>query len=170
MLELISRLSKDQKKFLLLCLGFSFLITLDYSCLRPVSSALFITFFGAKLLPWVWLLSLPVNFFVVSIFNRIQNSIGSIKLAKLFPWLVICINFILTLSLSHNPKFSLILFIWKDLYILLMFQQLWSQIHASMGSSVNKAFYGLMYTLGALGSLCGSSIPLFLQIIVQVLV
>jgi len=45
-----------------------------------------------------------------------------------------------------------------------MFQQLWSQIHASMGSSVNKAFYGLMYTLGALGSLCGSSIPLFLKL------
>jgi ATP:ADP antiporter, AAA family len=164
MIELFKRLTKDQKSFLILALGFSFLITLDYSCLRPAAQSLFITKIGAKYLPWVWLAGLPINFLIVALFNKIQSWIGSKTLSLFFPPIVLAINLILTLLLSKFSFICVLLYIWKDLYILLMFQQLWSQIHASMGHSVGKAFYGLMYGFGALGSLCGSSIPAFFKL------
>lgn len=159
MLQYLKQFSKDQKKFLLLCLGFSFLITLDYSCLRPAIQSLFITHFGSKTLPWVWLASLPINFCVVSVFNRLQSRFGSKPLSQFFPLFVMALNVCLTQFTASHPGLCMIFYLWKDLYILLMFQQLWSQIHASMGKKTGQGFYGAMYILGALGSLVGASIP-----------
>lgn len=167
MFQVLSKLNLDQKKFLLMCIGFSFLITLDYSCLRPAAHSLFITEFGAKMLPWAWFCSLPINFLIVACFNKLQARFGSRKLNLIFPMFVILINAAFTLSLKWHPKMSFGFFLWKDLYILLMFQQLWSQIHASIGQSVGRKLYGAMYGAGAFGSLLGSSIPAILKLNTQ---
>lgn len=164
MLQHLNKLNFDQKKFLLMCIGFSFLITLDYSCLRPAAHSLFITEFGAKMLPWAWFCSLPINFLIVAGFNKMQAYFGSRRLNLIFPLFVITLNVGFNLALKWDPKISFAFFLWKDLYILLMFQQLWSQIHASIGQGVGKTFYGLMYGAGAFGSLLGSSIPLVLKL------
>lgn len=159
MFQVLNKLNIDQKNFVWMCIGFSFLITCDYACLRPAAHALFITQFGAKMLPWAWFFSLPINFLIVAGFNKIQAYCGSKKLHLIFPLCVVAINVILTLGLKGNPKICFAFFLWKDLYILLMFQQLWSQIHASIGQGVGRKLYGLMYGAGAIGSLLGSSIP-----------
>jgi AAA family ATP:ADP antiporter len=163
MLEFIRQLCKDQKKFMLMCLGFSFLITLDYGCLRPAAQGLFITHFGSKYLPWVWLASLPINFFIVAFINKLQSRFGSKAVSFSCPWIVIVINGVLSLVMGSHKGAALVLYMWKDLYILLMFQQIWSQIHASMSQNVGRYFYGAMYAVGALGSLVGSSIPALLK-------
>jgi ATP:ADP antiporter, AAA family len=164
MFQVLNKLNLDQKKFILMCIGFSFLITLDYSCLRPAAHALFITQFGAKALPWAWFCSLPINFLIVAGFNKIQAHFGSKKLNLIFPVLVMALNAIFTMSLKWHPKMSFAFFLWKDLYILLMFQQLWSQIHASIGQTLGRKLYGAMYGAGAFGSLLGSSIPAILKL------
>ena len=164
MLQVLRKLNLDQKKFIILCIVFSFLITLDYSCLRPAAHSMFITQFGAKMLPWVWLVSLPVNFTLVALFNKLQSSLGSKKLNVIFPIVVMLLNAGLTVLLKIDPKISFVFFLWKDLYILLMFQQLWSQIHASIGQSQGRSLYGAMYAFGALGSLVGTSIPALLKL------
>ena len=120
MFTFLKQISKDQKKFLLLCLAFSLLITMDYSCLRPAATSLFVTHFGSKSLPWVWLLALPINFLMVSLFNKLQSRYGSKALSTYFPWIVIGLNLALTLSMGLHKGFCLALFIWKDLYILLI--------------------------------------------------
>lgn len=163
MIQVFKQLSHFQKKFIAICMGFSFLITLDYSCLRPAAHALFITHFGSKALPWVWLISLPINFLIVALFNKCQAKFGSRRLSLIFPSLVIVINCLLTLAMTKNAAFCFVFFIWKDLYILLMFQQLWSQIHAALGHSVGRYFYGAMYAIGALGSLAGATLTAFLK-------
>jgi AAA family ATP:ADP antiporter len=159
MIHLLKQLTKDQKKFIILVLGFSFLITMDYSCLRPAMQSLFVTHFGSKWLPWVWLASLPINFLTVACFNKAQNRFGSQRLSLCFPWLVLGLNLTLGLLSGAYKSALLIFFIWKDLYILLMFQQLWSQIGASLGHTVGRKLYGAMYAMGALGSMAGSSFP-----------
>jgi AAA family ATP:ADP antiporter len=164
MIEHFKSLTSFQKKFIALCFGFSFFITFDYSCLRPVSQSLFITTFGSKWLPWVWLLSLPLNFSVVFGFNRFLQKIGSAKLSLYFLGFVLLVNTTLAFIVPKFPSLSLILYLWKDLYILLVFQQLWSQIHASLGSSSARHLYGLMYMFGALGSIAGASLPANLKL------
>lgn len=164
MITLFKQLTKDQKKFILICLGFSCLITLDYSCLRPSMQSLFVTHFGAKLLPWVWLVSLPVNFLTVALFNKLQSRYGSQTLSIVFPWVVLLLNGSLAFLSLKSHTFLFAFFIWKDLYILLMFQQLWSQIQASIGHTVARRLYGAMYAIGAVGSLIGSSLPAMLKL------
>lgn len=164
MFQILNKLNIDQKKFIGMCIGFSFLITCDYACLRPAAHALFITEFGAKMLPWAWFFSLPINFLIVASFNKIQAYFGSKRLHLTLPLCVMGINFILIMGLKWNPKMTFAFFLWKDLYILLLFQQLWSQIHASLGQTVGRKLYGLMYGIGAVGSLLGSSIPAVLKL------
>jgi AAA family ATP:ADP antiporter len=164
MIQIFKQLSHFQKKFIAICMAFSFLITLDYSCLRPAAHALFITHFGSKALPWVWLMSLPINFLIVAFFNKNQAKWGSRRLSLFFPLVVMGINFSLSFAMSKHAGFCFIFYIWKDLYILLMFQQLWSQIHASLGHSVGRYFYGAMYALGAMGSLLGATVTASLKL------
>lgn len=159
MITYFKSLTFFQKKFMTLCFGFSFLVTFDYACLRPVSQSLFITTFGSQWLPWVWLLSLPLNFSVVFAFNRLLQKWGSAKLSLWFLGFVLLVNTSLALLIPKMGFLALFLYLWKDLYILLVFQQLWAQIHASLGSTSARHLYGLMYIFGALGSIAGASIP-----------
>jgi len=109
-------------------------------------------------------MSLPINFLIVSLFNRLQQKMGSIKLSLCFLVFVFLINTTFALTITKLPILSIIFYLWKDLYILLVFQQLWSQIHASLGSSSARHFYGMMYMFGALGSICGATLPASLNL------
>ena len=53
---------------------------------------------------------------------------------------------------------------WKEVYILLMFQLLWSVIHANIKLSKAKYLYGIVFGVGGLGSVLGSSFPGFFAI------
>ena len=66
-----------------------------------------------------------------------------------------------SLFLTKFPFLSLILYIWKDLYIMLMFQQFWSILHSKTKMSRAKYLYGFLFGIGGLGSLFGSLIPGF---------
>jgi AAA family ATP:ADP antiporter len=49
-----------------------------------------------------------------------------------------------------------ILYLWKDIFVILMFQQLWSVIHATMNIARAKYLYGIVFGMGGLGSVAGS--------------
>ncbi|PCI76861.1 hypothetical protein COB21_03775 [Candidatus Aerophobetes bacterium] len=51
--------------------------------------------------------------------------------------------------------------IWKDLYILLMLQQLWSLIHLQTHLKEAKYLYTIFFAFGGLGSTLGSLVPSF---------
>jgi len=101
---------------------------------------------------------------MVALFNRLQARLGSRRWVLIFPWAVMAFNLVFAFFVKDYPRMVFPFYLWKDLYILLMFQQLWSQIQASLGQTEARRFYGIMYTFGALGSLVGASLPALMHL------
>lgn len=156
--QTIDSFSSRQKLFLLCAMACSFLISLDYAIIRPVSSSLFIQGFGAKALPYVWIFSIPLNFIVVSLYNRYVSRLSCFKLFLIAAASVIIVNICAALFVSAHKNLSFVFFAWKDIYVMLMFQLLWSVIHSTIDTSRAKYLYGFLFAVGATGGLAGSII------------
>lgn len=156
--------AKKEKIFLLLAMVCGFLISADYAIIRPASQSLFVHFFGSKMLPWVWLCSIPFNLFVVSFHNRFLPKWGCFRLFVFFSVLIAGGNFSAALFIGKIPTFSFVFYIWKEVYILLMFQQLWAIIHSTVKMNKAKYLYGILFGFGALGGFLGSLVPGFFAV------
>ncbi len=156
--------SRGEKLFLLFAMFCSFLISADYAIIRPVSNSLFIHEYGSSLFPYVWLVSLPFNLAVVTLYNYLLPKIGCFKMFIVTTLAVIIGNVFCSVYISRISFIPFIFYIWKDVYVLLMFQQLWSVIHSTMKIENAKYLYGFLFGIGALGAFTGSVIPGFFAV------
>lgn len=151
-----------QKFFILSVMICGFCITGEYSITKPVSYSVFIASFTASFFPYAWLCAMPFNLLVVYLYNKFLPKLGCFKMVLFTTSLVSLINILSIKLLIIFPKFSFFHFIWKDIYVLLMFQHLWSVIHSSIDLKKAKYLYGIIYAFGGLGSVLGSLVPGFL--------
>lgn len=147
--------------FAMLC---GFFICCEYSIIRPISHSLFIQTFSAHAFPYAWLALMPINFFIVSLYNRFLPRWGSKKLFLSLIFMVITINIFFALFCKKIPSLSFFFYIWKEIYVLMLFQLLWSVIHSNIELKKAKYLYGIFFGVGGLGSILGSSIPSFFAI------
>jgi len=153
--------SFKEKIFFCLAAVCGFLISADYAIVRPVSQSVFIHFFGSKALPYVWLCSIPLNLWIVSLYNRFVPKIGCFRFFTLSTLSIGAINSVSTFFLDTSPSCAFFLYIWKEAYVLLMFQQLWAIIHSTIKQKEAKYLYGMLFGFGALGGFTGSLVPGF---------
>lgn len=153
-------MNRSEKIFILFAMLTAVFINAEYAITRPASNALFISFFSAKNFPWVWLMGVPINLLAIDIYNRFLPKIGPLRMLIAFASLTIAIN---TLT-SQWPQLIFFQFAWKDIYILLMFKQLWSMIHSTIPATRAKYLYGSIYGMGTLGAIAGSFIPSYLAV------
>jgi AAA family ATP:ADP antiporter len=156
--ELFS-LSRTEKIFILCAMLTSFCICAEYALVRPVANSLFITFYGAKALPYAWIAIIPLNFILVSLYNRLLSKYSCLQILSGTVALIALGNVLGALFLKQSPFLAFFLYIWKDIYILLLFQQLWSVIHSTISSKRARYLYGVIFSVGAVGSIFGSMIP-----------
>lgn len=148
-------------RFVLFAMLTGFFIAAEYGITRPASNALFLHFFSAEKLPWVWLATVPLNLLVITLYNRFLPRIGPLRLMGGIAAVAVCINGATALFVDRAPFLSFFQYAWKDIYILLMFKQLWSLIHSVIPSSRARYLYGMIFGVGTLGSLLGGLIPSF---------
>ncbi len=160
----IRSFTSQEKLFVLLsmCVGFS--IAGEYGITRPASHALFLTAFSSKAIPWLWLATVPVNFFAIYLYNRFLPILGPLRMWMAVSSSVIFVNFLAANILSTFPQYIFFQCIWKDIYILLMFKQLWSMIHCTISPKRAKYLYGVIFAFGTIGSCVGSCVPSFLAV------
>lgn len=142
----------------------SFFISMDYAIVRPVSNALFITDYGVSFFPYAWLFSIPLNLLLVGLYNKYLPKLGCLKTYLTLAIAVILINCTCAIWIQKIPFLSFFLYIWKDAYIMLIFQQVWSLIHVNVSVEKSKYLYGFFFGIGGLGSLLGSLFPSFLAV------
>lgn len=171
MAKLLSRIasllhlkSRVEALFIFWAMLCGFCITSDYAVVRPVSNSVFLSFFSSQSLPYVWLGALPFNLLLVFLYNRYLPALGSKKMLFTLATTILSINLFAAFFLSTFKWFPLMHFIWKELYVLLLFQALWSIIHATVSTQQARALYGVMFGIGGLGSVFGSAIPGFLAL------
>lgn len=160
----IKELSRKEKLFLLFAMLCGFLISADYSIIRPVSNSLCIHVYGSKIFPYIWLVSLPFSLAVASLYNYLLPKIGCLKLFIATTVVITTTNLLCAAWISESSVLPFIFYIWKDVYVLLMFQQLWSVIHATMKMKNAQYLYGFLFGIGALGAFFGSVIPGFFAV------
>ena len=148
--------------FVLLNVLMSFFLSFDYSIVRSASNSLFISFYGSEALPLVWLMTVPVNFAVIWLYNKYLPKFGNLKTFSTTIFIIILVNVSSTFFITKYPIIAFTLFIWKDIYILMMFKQMWSLIHTTVNTSKAKFLYGTLFGVGGIGSVVGSFIPHYL--------
>lgn len=154
-------LSVQEKRFTLFAMFSGFCISAEYAITRPASSAIFLSTFHSEMIPWVWLISVPINLSVIYLYNLFLPKLGPLKMVQLVGGVSIGINLLSSWILLWMPEWIFVQFLWKDIYILLMFKQLWSMIHSTIVADQAKYLYGVIFFAGTLGSVFGSFIPSF---------
>ena len=160
----IDSYSRSEIIFIFLMMAASFLITAEAGITRASANSVFLTAYSAKFFPTAWLASVPLNFIIVSFYNRFIHKFGCIKMMTISIGSAICMNTISAFYLDTVPGLPFVLYLWKDIFIILTFQQLWSVIHATVNISKAKYLYGIFFGMGGLGSVFGSLFPSFLAV------
>lgn len=148
--------SRFEKLFILFVMVCSFCITGEASITRASANSIFLSAYTAKLFPSAWLVSVILNFGIVSFYNVFLPRLGCIKMLILSVLCAICMNSFSAFYVGQFHFLPFILYLWKDIFVILMFQQLWSVIHATMKTSRAKYLYGMVFGVGGLGSVAGS--------------
>ena len=155
---------QEDKPFIFFAMLCGFLITAEYAITKPTSNSIFLSHYSVQLYPYAWLLTVPVNFLVVSLYNRFLDRLGCFKVFLCTTVGTIFINLLSGLFVERFPPLSFLLYIWKDLYVLLMFQQVWSLIHTKIDLKKAKYLYGIIFGVSGVGAVFGSLFPGFLAI------
>jgi AAA family ATP:ADP antiporter len=153
--------SKWEKLFIFCMMVCSFAITGEASVTRATSNSVFIATYTVKFFPIAWLALVPLNLLVVALYNRFLPTIGCVWMLLSSIFISGCVNLFSAFYLDKIQVLPLILYLWKDIFIILMFQQLWSVIHATVNISRARYLYGIFFGMGGLGSIAGSMIPGF---------
>jgi AAA family ATP:ADP antiporter len=157
----LSTFTSAEKLFVLFSMLTGFCIASEYGITRPASSALFLTHFSAKAIPYAWLATVPLNLLVIALYNRYLPRFGPLKTLTTIALATMGINAATGLLAPHFPALIFFQFAWKDIYVLLMFKQFWSMIHITIPASRAKYLYGLIFSMGTIGSVLASLIPGF---------
>lgn len=153
--EILLTFSKSDKSFLILAMFCGFFISCEYGITRSSSQSIFISIYTAKFLPYAWIAIVPINFLIISLYNKFLPKLGCLKTLKIFIAFTIFINTLCGIYVYRIPYLSFIHYVWKDIYILLMFKQLWSLIHSTINMKGAKYIYGLIFACGGFGSVIG---------------
>jgi AAA family ATP:ADP antiporter len=164
LLQELRSYSAPERWFILCAMLCGFCISAEYAIVRPVSNSIFIHAYTSQWFPYAWLACVPLNFLVVSLYNRFLPKLGCLKMCMAILMTVVIGNIFFALFLEKIPFLPFVFYIWKEVYVLLMFQQLWSVIHSTIETKKAKYLYGIIFGVGGAGAVVGSLIPGFLAV------
>ncbi|MEX0961446.1 MAG: Npt1/Npt2 family nucleotide transporter [Simkaniaceae bacterium] len=145
--------------FLLAAMLSGFCITAEYAIIKPTSHSTFIAKYGTGFFPYAWLALLPLNFYFVKIYGQIVHKWGCMRTLLSTTLLSVAINLFSAFFLNKLFFLPFLLYIWKDVYILLLFQQLWAIIHSTDLGGRQKSLYGILFGVSGMGTALSSLIP-----------
>lgn len=159
--EYFSGFSRSEKLFVLYAILTGFCIYVDYSIVRPAINSIYIQTYTAQWIPYSWIVVMPLNFGLVYLYNRFLPKWGCLKTFGKVCIAVVLMSLISALFMHKLKYLAFLQCAWKDVYIMLMFKQLWSLIHTSIPLNRAKMIYGLIWGGAGLGAVFGSFIPAF---------
>jgi ATP:ADP antiporter, AAA family len=160
----LATFSKQERLFVFFAMLCSCFISSEYAIIRPVSNAIFLSAHGAQAFPYVWLATVPFSLFLVALYNKYLPRWGCFRMFLSLAVLVMGINLLSSAFLKQVSWLPFAFYLWKEVYIMLMFQQLWSVIHSTISFEKAKYLYGFIFGVGALGAALGSILPGFFAV------
>ena len=127
----------------------------SYGFARPAAESLFVERYGSANLPWAWLGVGVAAVATTALYNRV---VTAVSLVQLWPRAVLVICAVCALLLAatalgvRHAEFAL--YIWKDLYIVVLVELFWSIANVSFPLSRARWLYGAFLAAGSAGGFC----------------
>ncbi|MBU0552419.1 hypothetical protein KJ940_13175 [Myxococcota bacterium] len=129
----------------------------SYEIARPASESIFLSAHGAEALPKAWLLVALGATLIIGLYNLFAARVALPKLMASLAGLSAAALIVLKLGVDREiPGATYLLYLWKDLYIVLLIEVFWTIANASLSFSAAKWIYGLLCAAGSLGSITGA--------------
>ena len=133
-----------------------FLALSSYGLARPAIESIFLGSYGKDALPYVWLAVALVAFSVVGFYNRYAAWTHPATLFGVTAGLsAFTLGAILLARSADLPGADFILYVWKDVYIVVLVEIFWSYANAVFPIRSARWLYGLFLVIGTLGSISG---------------
>ncbi len=136
----------------------SFLLC-GYEFIRAVSTSLFIDAYGSKNLPWGMAAVFPCVYMLIYIYGRLLSWFGgnrALVMTSLLSATVIAVAY--ALIVKGYPIASVIIYVFREAYIVLIIEQYWSFVNSTLNSKQAGWFFGPFCFIGSLGSIAGGSL------------
>ncbi len=134
-----------------------FVILASYAVARPATESLFIEENGTSGLPMAWLAVALGSLLVVTIYNRFS---ATTDLIQIFGWVSAASAAILAVILCCMELgiegMTWWLYVWKDLYVVVLIEIFWSFANSTIPQDKAKWWYGAFCVLGSLGGMAGN--------------
>ena len=137
--------------------GCFFLVLFSYSFIRPVCESLFLSSWGASKMPHVWIISALATAAVVWVYNKFVVSVRPSRLFAVSNFLAVAFFLLFYLYFSaKNRGFSLMAFIVKDIYVVILIEQLWTFCDTTFSEKRAKILYGFLAGGCSIGGIVAS--------------
>ncbi|MCH9621956.1 MAG: hypothetical protein S4CHLAM20_13870 [Chlamydiia bacterium] len=132
-----------------------FCLAADAAITKSVSTSFFLEAYDSSFFPLAWLISLPLNFLVVFFYNKHIAYFGPKKMMGKALYSTAIFNVLCAFLIKKSYILPFALYIWKEVFVMFMFHNLWSVIHSGVDLKRAKYLYGLFFGIGSLGSVFG---------------
>ena len=152
-----TQLSRTERTRLLGLAALIFVILASYAMARPATESLFLSHYTPDHLPWLWILVGAGSLAVVTVYNRFSATTDLVTIFGAVSAISASILVLLLLGLSTDaPWLTWVLYVWKDLYIVVLIEIFWSFANSTVPRDRAKWWYGLFCVLGSLGGMAGN--------------
>ena len=148
--------SVKEKAFIFFMLICGFMICAEAAITKSVSTSFFIHAYGPESYPYAWMASLPLNFFIVYLYNKNIANYGCTAIMGVVLLFTILFNLFCYYFLQLIAPLPFLLYLWKEVFIMFMLHNLWSVIHSTITFEKATYLYGIFFGVGGLGSAAGS--------------
>jgi len=132
-----------------------FIILATYPMIRTTTISIFMNHHGGGKTPLVWFYSVVVLSVTIFIYNILYQRFKIQTLFLLTSILSICFFSVGTQLVTSFPWIAYLLFIWKEVYIVLLIHLALGYLNESIDISFAKLFYGLVGAVGSIGGILG---------------
>ena len=134
-----------------------FVILASYAVARPATESLFLATNGAESLPLAWIGVGMGSLAVVALYNRWSASIDLVRMFGIVSAISAGILAAILVAMGVDlPGTTWVLYLWKDLYIVVLIEIFWSFANSTVPKERAKWWYGLFCVVGSLGGMAGN--------------
>ena len=135
----------------------SFLVLGSYAIARPSLKALLVDHYGKEAVPYAWIFVAIGVTATVAVYSR---AAARMELKQLYQRAVIWICGVLVagLALYHSGLTwaVFLLFVWKDVYIVVLIEMFWTFANSVFQLKTAKWIYGIFLSVGTLGGMAAN--------------
>ncbi len=133
----------------------SFLLC-GYEFIRAVSTSLYVTYYTADNLPWVWIAVFPSVLLFIYFYGRLLSTFGATRALAITSLFSSCLIFVCFLALTMGIRFAAaVIYVFREAYIVILVEQIWSFVNSTLTSKQAKTINGPFCAVASTGSIVG---------------